>query len=289
MTHAFLVLDDDENTSSLIGYIIQKSIEGSQVYAARTNDEAFRILASNTPNLITTDIYHPGDDGFEFLTRLRGAPQTAFIPVIAVTGNANENQQLAYYRHGFDAVVPKPFQTEELIAVITRLLRLRADPTLQLVHLGFETQSLDYKEAVDLASKSGRASLAKDVMAMSNWGGGTIGIGVAESLPGEFVPKGVSDSALDSFETTRLNRAVNEFLDPPVPIAVRQARDGNRVFVLLTIPAAKDSLILVKRQNDDAGMYPGRIYSRSPAAESAEVRTSSELRDLLDRLKRHED
>jgi CheY-like chemotaxis protein len=282
----FLVLDDEENIASLIGLIIQNSIEGAQVYAARTNDEAFRILASTTPNLITSDIYHPGADGFEFLTRLRGAPETAFIPVIAVSGNATENQQLAYYKHGFDAVIPKPFQTEELIAAITRLLRLRADPVLQLVHLGFETQSLDYKEIVDLASKSGRASLAKDVMAMANWGGGTIVVGVAESQPGEFVPQGVPDLALGSFETSRLNRAVNEFLDPPVPITVRRVRDGNQIFVLLSVPAAKDSFVLVKRQNEDAGIYPGRIYSRNSAAESAEVRTSSELRELLDRLQR---
>ncbi len=123
-------------------------------------------------------------------------------------------------------------------------------------------------------------------MAMANWGGGTIVVGVAEPQPGNFVAQGVPDSVLDSFETSRLNRAVNEFLDPPVPITVRRVQDGNQMFVLLSVPAAKDSLVLVKRQNEDAGIYPGRIYSRSSAAESAEVRTSSELRELLDRLQR---
>jgi len=286
MALKILVLDDEELIVSVITHTIQKSIAESQVYTAQTNEEAFRILASITPNLITTDIYHPGGDGFDFLTRLRSQPRTAFIPVIAISGNAKDNQQLAYYKHGFDAVLPKPWQTEELIAAITRLLRLRADPAIQLVHLGLETQSHDYKETVDLTYKSGRASLAKDVMAMANWGGGTIVVGVAEPRPGEFVPKGVPDSVLDSFETSRLNRAVNEFLDPPVTITVRRVRDGNQIFVLLSVAAAKDSLVLVKRQNEDAGIYLGRIYSRSNAAESAEVRTSSELRELLDRLQR---
>jgi CheY-like chemotaxis protein len=289
MALKFLVLDDDENTISLTTQVIEKAIAGSQVYAARTNEEAFRILASITPNLITTDIIHPGGDGFNFLTRLRSVPKTAFIPVIAISGNSSDNQQLAYYKHGFDAVVPKPWQTQELIAAITRLLRLRADPNIQLVHLGFETQSLDYKEKLDLESKSGRASLAKDVVAMANWGGGTIVVGVAERQPGEFVPQGVPDSVLGSFETSCLNRAVNEFLDPPVPITVRRVQDGNQVFVLLSVAAATDSLVLVKRQNEDAGIYPGRIYSRSSAAESAEVRTSSELRELLERLRRRKD
>jgi len=289
MALKFLVLDDEDSIASLTAQVIQRSFAGSEVYAVHTNEEAFRILASITPNLITTDIYHPGGDGFDFLTRLRGGPKTAFVPVIAISGNARDNQQLAYYKHGFDAVFPKPWQTEELIAAIARLLRLRADPAIQLVHLGIETQSHDYKETVDLASKSGRASLAKDVMAMANWGGGTIVVGVAEPQPGEFVTQGVPDSVLSSFETSRLNRAVNEFLDPPVPITVRRVRDGNHVFVLLSVPAAKDSLVLVKRQNEDAGIYPGRIYSRSSAAESAEVRSSSELRDLLDRLQSRKD
>lgn len=286
MALKFLVLDDDENIRSLMTEIIQKSIAGSHVYAAQTNQEAFRILASIVPNLITTDINHPGGDGFDFLTKLRNGPKTASIPVIAISGQAKDHQQLAYYKHGFDAVVPKPWQTEELIAAIMRLLRLRVDPAIQLVRLGFETQSHDYKETIDLASKFGSASLAKDVMAMANWGGGTIVVGVAEHQPGEFVAEGVPDSMLGFFETSRLNRAVNEFLDPPVPITVRRVRDGHQIFVLLSVPPATDSLVLVKRQNEGAGIYQGRIYSRSSAAESAEVRTSSELRELLDRLQR---
>jgi DNA-binding response OmpR family regulator len=284
----FLVLDDEEPIADLIAHIIRKSFSGSQVYTAPTNEEAFKVLQTISPSLITTDINHPGGSGIDFLSRLRSRTETAFVPVIAISGIASENQQLAYYKHGFDAVFPKPWQTEELSAAISRLLRLRTDPAIQLIHLGFETQSHDYKETVDLTSMSARASLAKDVIAMANWGGGTIVVGVAEPRPGEFVPRGVPDSVLDSFETSRLNRAVNEFLDPPVPIIVRRVQDGNQAFVLLTIPAAKASLILIKRQNEDAGIYPGRIYSRSSAAESAEVKTSAELRELLDRFHRRD-
>jgi CheY-like chemotaxis protein len=286
MALRFLVVDDEDPLASLTAQVIQKSFAGSEVRTARTNEQAFHILTSFAPHLVTTDINHPGGSGFELLTRLRSDPKTAFIPVIAVSGSSStDQQQLAQYKHGFDAVFPKPWQTKQLLTTIARLLRLRGDPDLLLIHLGFETQSHDYKETVDLVPKFGRASLAKDVMAMANWGGGTIVIGVAEPVPGEFITQGVPDSLLDSLETSRLNRAVNEFLDPPVPITVRRVRDGNQVFVLLSVPPAKDSLVLVKRQNEDAGIYPGRIYSRTSAAESAEVRRSSELRELLDRLR----
>jgi CheY-like chemotaxis protein len=286
MSFKFVVLDDEENIASLVSDIIQTCVEDSEVFEVRTNKEAIRVLTSITPNLITTDIYHPGGSGLEFLSWLRCRPETEFVPVIAITGHAADNEQLSYFKHGFDAVIPKPFLTQELIAAVTRLLRLRADPDLQLVHLGRENESLDYKETIDLESKRGTASLAKDVMAMANWGGGTIVVGVAEPKPGEFLPRGVPDSALGLFETTRLNRTINEFLDPHVSVAVRRAQEENRTYILLTIPAAKHSLIFAKRQNDEAGLYPGRIYSRSAAVESAEVRTSFELRQLLDRLRR---
>jgi len=287
MTYKFLVIDDEEITSSLTAEVIRHSISGSEVLTAKTNEQALQVLSGFVPNLITTDINHPGGNGFEFLSRLRSDPKTAFVPVIAISGSGgSEQQELAQYRHGFDAVIPKPWQPGQLISAITRLLRLRADPDILLIHLGQETPAHDYKEAVDLSTKAGRAALAKDVMAMANLGGGKIIIGVAEPLPGEFVPRGVSESLLSSLETTHLNRAVNEFLDPPVPIGVRRVRDGHQTFVFLEIPAATNSLVLVKRQNDEAGIYPGRIYTRTSAAESAEVRTSSELRDLLKRLQR---
>jgi len=75
---------------------------------------------------------------------------------------------------------------------------------------------------------------------------------------------------------------LEEFLDPPIPIVVRRVRDGRMMFVLLQIPAARDSFVLVRRMNEEAGIYPGRIYTRTSAAENAEVRNSSELRGLLD-------
>jgi CheY-like chemotaxis protein len=286
MAHRFLVVEDDETTASLIVKIIQSAFPGSEVRTARTNEEATRILADFIPNLITTDIAHPGESGFALLVWLRGNPQTSSIPVVSISGQASDQQRLAQYEHGFDAVIPKPWKTHHLIKSITKLLSVPTDPDALLIRLGVETQTLDYKETVDLTSKRGRASLAKDVMAMANFGGGTIVVGVAESRPGEFVPRGVPESLLDSLETSRLNRAVSQFLDPPAPITVRRVRDGDRVFAVLSVPATTSSLVFVRQQNEDAGIYPGRIYTRTSSAESAEVRTSSELRDLLDRLRR---
>lgn len=286
MALQFLVVDDDQNTRDVLGLIIEHSIQGSEVRTAANNEEAFRILASTAPALITSDIYRPGGDGFEFLTKLRSHPKNSFIPVIAISGQSSDEQQLSYYRHGFDAVVPKPFRTEDLIIVINRLLRLRSDPALQLVHLGIETLSHDYKETIDLSSKSGRASLAKNVIAIANSGGGTIVFGVAEPRPGEFVPRGLPEAVLASLETSRVNRAINDYVDPPASITARRVQEGDQAFVLLTVPPAKGSLVLVKKQNDEAGLYPGRIYARSVAAETGEVKTSSELRELLEQLER---
>lgn len=219
----------------------------------------------------------------QLLTRLRTDTRTEFTPVIAISGHGAE-EELQQYRHGFAAVLPKPFSTNELLACVSRILHLRTDPDSVIIHLGFESQDRDYKESIDLASKEGVAALAKDVIAMANHGGGTIIIGVREIRPGEFMPEGVPDEMAEALETSRINRTLRPYLDPPVAVASRRVRDGSRLFIFLEVPSAVGSLILVAKQNEKAGLYPGRIYTRTSAAESAEVRTAAELRALLERL-----
>jgi len=139
------------------------------------------------------------------------------------------------------------------------------------VHLGVETKDLDYKESVGLDCRDGRTALAKDVIAMANSGGGRIIVGVPED-------------DLAAFEPSRLNRALRDYLDPPVSVGVKQVRDGGRVFAILEVPPGAEMVILAGKENDRAGLRRGRVYVRTSSVESAEVRDSSELRALLERV-----
>jgi CheY-like chemotaxis protein len=64
----------------------------------------------------------PGITGFEAAVRLRHAPDTAAIPLIAATGYSHVKQLNQARECGFDAIVVKPCEPAALVGEIERLL-----------------------------------------------------------------------------------------------------------------------------------------------------------------------
>jgi predicted HTH transcriptional regulator len=152
------------------------------------------------------------------------------------------------------------------------------------IELGCESQTLDYKAELFLTTRDERAAIAKDIIAMSNSGGGRIIAGVAEIRPGIFEPRGLSEERAAALEVSRLNRAVAPYIDPSLAISSRRVEHKGMTFVCLDIPDSSGELVMAARQNAAAGLLPGRIYIRTTAAESAEVQSSLEARNLIERL-----
>lgn len=287
MATRFLVVDDDERLVENLQQLLTIAYQGAEVRVALDNDSAFQQMERFIPSLITSDIHRLGGDGYEFLTRLRNDPMLRDVPVIAVSGNiASDEVQLRLYRHGFNSVLPKPFSLQKYLSKINEVLHLRANPDAAMIHAGFESRGLDYKETLDLETKKGKASLAKDVIAFANYGGGTIIVGVSEPTPGRFLPVGIPDSLIRHFETTRLLQAILPYMDPHIPVTVRPVQDGTRTFLFIEIPPAKGTLVLAGKKNEAAGLFPGRIYTRTTDVCSAETQTSAEFREVLTRLLR---
>ncbi len=287
----FLIVEDDDTTADFLRDILKSGFPKAKVEIAYSNDQANEILKTFSPDLITSDIARPGGSGLDFMAALRKTQHVRIrkVPVIAITGLANPRIQrqeieLTLYRAGFRKVFPKPFSVEQLLDYVNELLPLEIDPDLALLHLKRESRSLDYKGFVDLSNKDGVASLAKDVIAMANSGGGNIIIGMAEKSPGVFVGVGIDPQFLDYLEVSMLNRALRSYLDPPIAVDVRRVSDDGKTFVILKVPSADDVPILAARNNDKASLYMGRLYVRNTACESAEAKSSSELRLLLSRF-----
>jgi hypothetical protein len=177
-----------------------------------------------------------------------------------------------------------PLSFDDLNKKAAALLLLKTDPDVAMAYTGIETQGFDYKEAIDLEAKEGVASLAKDVIAMANWGGGLIIVGFKEIRPGDFTPVGVAAEALPLYEATRLNKALGEYLDPHISVIARRISDSRFTFVCLSIPGSTRGLILAKKENASAGLYKGRIYSRTARIESGQLESSDDIRRLISRL-----
>ena len=95
--------------------------------------EGLEIAAELVPDLIITDVMMPFVDGFELCRSLRSDEHTSHIPIIMLTAKADIESKMEGLQQGADAYLEKPFNREELLIRIKKLLELRL--TLQQYYL----------------------------------------------------------------------------------------------------------------------------------------------------------
>jgi CheY-like chemotaxis protein len=116
-----LLVEDNAVNRRLAGFILRS--QGYQVSEATTAQEAFEMLKTERPDLIVMDIQLPGKDGLEITKELKGQPETADIPVIAVTSYAMKGDREKALAAGCSGYVTKPIDKTIFLAEIGRHLK----------------------------------------------------------------------------------------------------------------------------------------------------------------------
>lgn len=129
MAKRLLVVDDEPNLLRAVAACLRS--EGYDVITARSGRDALAILAETIPDLIISDIRMPGMHGYTLLHRLRSSPRTALVPTVFLTAKDQKADRVEGFRTGVDAYITKPFEPDELLAVIasifSRVERTRAE------------------------------------------------------------------------------------------------------------------------------------------------------------------
>lgn len=116
-----------------------------------------------------------------------------------------------------------------------------------------ETAELDFKLTLDIGKNSNFADIAKDIFAMSNYGGGYIAFGFLETPTGAFDPIGLSEDF--HIDQATLQEKFNSYSNEPIEIGYeeveRSINGENRKFALIYVPPSKTVLKPTK-----AGVYP---------------------------------
>jgi DNA-binding NarL/FixJ family response regulator len=123
MSARILLVDDEPGVRESVQAYLEDS--GYAVQVAAGAKDAWEMLQRDPPELVITDVMMPQVDGYQFLKQMRDDPRFVAMPVVFLTARGMKSDRISGYQAGCDAYLPKPFDPEELIAIVKNILKRR--------------------------------------------------------------------------------------------------------------------------------------------------------------------
>ena len=121
-----LFVDDDPHTLETLDKSAQ--LFGHQAIIAKSGEEALKLAAAQSPDLIMTDMMLPDMDGLALLDQLRQNDATASIPVVVLSASAEMDIAQLSEQAGADSFLSKPVRLQTLQNVFERYTSGPRDP-----------------------------------------------------------------------------------------------------------------------------------------------------------------
>lgn len=115
-----LLVEDNEMNRDMLSRRLQR--RGHEVLIAMDGAEALRVAGEEQPELVLMDLSLPVMDGWEATGRMKADPQTASIPIIALTAHAMGADRERALAAGCDDFDTKPIDMERLTGKIAALV-----------------------------------------------------------------------------------------------------------------------------------------------------------------------
>ena len=112
---------DDEPDIRTVAKLALEAMGGFEVELCESGCEALDKVAAFRPDLVLLDVMMPGMDGPETLSKLRGFPAVADVPVIFLTAKVQKHEVANYREIGAIDVIAKPFDPAALPVTIEQM------------------------------------------------------------------------------------------------------------------------------------------------------------------------
>ena len=111
-----LVVDDEPQVVWMLQFSLQA--EGFETFSARDGRSALEEIQAHHPSVVLLDIMMPVMDGWSVLEHVHDLPTEERPRVIVVSARSSVRDRAKAAELGADAFVPKPFNVDDLLAVL---------------------------------------------------------------------------------------------------------------------------------------------------------------------------
>jgi DNA-binding response OmpR family regulator len=118
-----LVIEDEAPVKIMVSRLLEKN--GFVVRTAEDGLDGLRVLEEFRPDLIIADVMMPNLDGLTFTKALKNRRETKNIPLIFLTAKTDPLSMIEGINVGAKFYVTKPFQIDDLLAKVKKVLNER--------------------------------------------------------------------------------------------------------------------------------------------------------------------
>jgi len=104
--HLVLIVEDNDKNLKLARDVLR--FNGFRTVEATSGEDGVVMAREHLPDLVLMDIALPGIDGVEAARQLRATPETAAIPIVAMTASVMETDRARFLEAGFAGLIAKP-------------------------------------------------------------------------------------------------------------------------------------------------------------------------------------
>lgn len=116
-----MTIDDSPSLRQMVTLTLESA--GFEVVEACDGRDAVAKLGGREYHLFLTDLNMPGMDGIELTRKLRAMPEYRFVPIVLLTTESQQEKKMEGKAAGATGWIVKPFQPEQLLATVKKVMR----------------------------------------------------------------------------------------------------------------------------------------------------------------------